>query len=379
MSTTSDSEKKQYAIPQVYYFPQAVPMQGIPMQTTSVNNVAGDEALARSLQAQENSLNSAPIAQPEEGGCRFRSFFRRRCGRYSRLDSNGGCCMRDDGRPLGDITSFIHGLVFGMFVPIFSVMAVFGFESKKLSRTGVLLGNANFFFILAVLILSGVGGMHGGRRYHQERPGGDIVPPFIEPNATAVDPIAPTELTPTAMPETSNVAQNNMRPDDGMQIGEEGRRGHNKERKGCHFKGKKLYFAIPAFVLALIFFIVGKKSACSVMAAYRARGDNKTEEETVKVFSEAGTCKNFAIGFIVSFLLPVIGTGLALILGRKYLRTRYGAFIGLAVHTFISGIFAHRGHGAFLMLFGLVLFQIASVHFRRAIATAVAKQGASQC
>jgi len=295
--------------------------------------------------------------------------------------------MKDDGRPLGDLTSFIHGLFFGMIAPVFSVMAAYGFESKRLSRTGVLLGNANFFLILAILILSGghhFSGMHG-RPHPSGGNGTDILPLNFNPNATDAPILPPTDApnplptdAPNPLPEPADAPH---RPEHGEHDGREGDNKMREGREGNHKGGKKFIalFSIPAFVLALVFFIAGKKSERAVVSAYRSRGDNKTEEETVKVFSEAGTCRKFIVGFIVSFLFSIFGTVLVLIFGRKYLRSRYGAFFGLAVHMIISGIFM-SAHGApFSLLAGLILAQITSVHFKRAIASAVAKEGTSQC
>jgi len=292
---SSDSEKRSFIVPQ--YPPQPavfyLPTQGIPMQTIATS---GDEALARALQAEENSV--APVQQiQEERPCRFSSFFRRRCGGYQKLGGSSGCCMKDDGRPLGNLTSFTFGVLSGTVLPFLSLMFVYGFESNRLARTGALYGHANFFILLAIFSLRHIG-----------------------------------------------------------------------------------LLALLPFLIGLLFLVISRKSFTRFMFAYNTR-QNKTADEEVVTVSQIGTPCKFVLAFLAALLLPIVGAPIALIAGRKLLRSRCGAIAGLSVQLMVFGII-HIVHGLppALFLFGLILVEISSVHFRRAIASAEQKEGAvSNC
>jgi len=283
----------------VFYYPQAAGKQ-------IESSTAADEALARNLQAQENAAAVPQVApqQENQGGCRRWGGWRsRRCGRnWQNVDSQGGCGWKDDGRQLGNLTNFMQGLVFGAVAPILSLIGVFGFETSKLTRTGALFGNANFFLLFAAGLVS-------------------------------------------------SVIRHGLNP---------------------HIK---LYALIPLF-LGIIFVMVSKCSFRRFLYVYRTR-TNKTESEEVKVVSEAGKCCSFLTGFLASLFFSLLGASIVLIARRRNLRARFGAFAGLGVSLIIGGVVLLfvKGIPPVLIGMGLFLIQISAVHFKRAIASALAKEG----
>jgi len=274
-----------------FYAPQPIP---VPQGTPQVTN---DEAFAKALQEQENqaAIQMQPILNE---GCEKSSGCERRwgCRRWGSKWQRTGCCWKDDGRPLGNLTNFIQGLVFGTFAPIFSLMTVYGFETSKLTRTGAIFGNANFFLLLAAgLVVSVV---------HE------------------------------------------------------------------HIRSCAKLWAIAPLVVGLIFLIAAKKSLRWFMWVYDAR-ENKTESEKVKVVSESGSCCGFALAFLASFLLPILGTFVVLIAKRRYLKSRMGAFYGLGFALIITGtVLAFKGVPPVLLAIGLMLVQVSAAHFKRALSEA---------
>jgi hypothetical protein len=296
------------AAPAVFYYPA----QPLPVKLVESQNDQ-DAALARALQAQENALvvEEAPVNQCETrtGGCRRWGSWRRCGSKWRNVDGEKrGCCWGDDGRPLGNLSNFIQGLFFGTFAPIFSIISVYGFETSKLSRTGTLFGNANFFLILAAGIISSV---------------------------------------------------------------------TNHHLKSCG----KLY-AIAPLVLGLIFLLVAHKSLKWFLWTYKSRA-NKTESEEVKVVSQSGRCCSFISAFLASLFFSLLGLVIVLIARRRYLSSRYGAFYGFGFGLIVAGItLSFYGVPPVLLAVGLVLNQISSAHFKRAIASAEAleeKNNTTQC
>jgi len=289
--------------PPVFYYQ---PQPAVSAQTLN------DEALARQIQQQEiaGGFEVQQGSEKSSGGCR-RGFWGRwrRCGRdYQRLDGekSRGCCWKDDGRPLGNLTNFIQGVLFGTFAPLFGLLAVFGFETSKLARTGVLFGTANFLLIFASAMAA----------------------------------------------------------------------------FGFHHCPKSRLFALIPFFIGLIFLIAAKKSFRWFLYVYRTR-ENKTESEEVKTFAGPGKCCGFILALLASLLFSLLGTFVALIAGRRSLRARFGAFIGLGISLVGKGIYLsvrqfHFGPGVILL--GLLLMQISAAHFKRAIASAQAKvEATNEC
>jgi hypothetical protein len=179
-------------------------------------------------------------------------------------------------------------------------MTAYGFETSKLTRTGVLFGTANFFFMLA-------SGMVAAMVHHS-----------------------------------------------------------------CH--SRKIFALIPLF-FGLIFLIAAKKSFRSFLYLYKSR-TNKTESEEVKTIALSGKRCGFISALVVSFLFSIVGCIVALIAGRKSLRARFGAFVGLGAALVAGGVFlAFHGVPPVLVFLGLLLIQISAAHFKRAIASAEAKEG----
>jgi len=230
-----------------------------------------------------------------QGGCR-RSWL---CGR------SGHCCKpTDDGRPLGTQTDFILHNLLGIFLPFVSLLLSFGFETSKLSRVGVLFGNANFLFALAA------GSVAMARHHH-----------------------------------------------DG------------------HF----LKWALPlTLIVGFIFLILAAKSWKRFRFIYQQR-QNKKESELVNGVSLPGICRDTIIAAVVSIVFSLLGTVIILIAKRRSLRSRHGAFIGLSLHLIGAGIFsAVKGSPPILLLVGMFLAQVSSVHFRRAIVCAEMRQNQAQ-
>lgn len=317
----------------------------------------------------------------------------------------------DDGRALGNLNNFIAGLLFGLFAPFFSLLCVFGFETKKLTRTGALFGHANFFLLLAFSMIAvrmggyAPGSIHGG-------PHG-LYPLVPYDNTTVYNSTASHNATELAVPanpsgdpqgvpqgspfqmhkdgdeKSSSSESHDDDDDEGHNNHEEwkekhhghrgkhGRKGYNREnwhknehgqrRKGC----KMFKYAIGASLVAgLVFLVISLKSFKRFMAIYRIR-ENKPESDTIAVVSEAGNCRGFFFGVLASLLWPMVGTALVLIIRRKNLTSRYGALHGLGVFFVIVGVLgAFHGVPPFALLKGLLLCQITSAHFKRAIASA---------
>jgi len=233
--------------------------------------------------------------------CRWRL-----CGRWR--GHEGGCCWADDGRPLGNLTNFILGLVYGSVAPIFSLITVYGFESSKLTRTGTIFGNANFFLLLAASIVAYV-----------------------------------THSNPTC--------------------------------------GLQKVHAVAPLVVGLIFLLAAHKSLKWFLWVYRTR-QNKTESEDVKVVSKPGWCCAFVTAFLASLFFSIIGVIAVLIVRRRYLRSRFGAFVGFGFGLVVAGTtLAFYGVPPILLAIGLFLIQISAAHFKRAIvsATALEEKNNSSC
>jgi hypothetical protein len=399
---SSDSEKKGSAPPQQFaaapQFPPGVypfPQGNVQFQPVFYQPVPYD--VATSVNAEQQAF-----LEPEgEKKC----FFSRICKRWR----NRRCARKcgkvcDDGRALGNLNNFIAGLLFGTFSPFFSLLCVFGFETKKLTRTGTLFGHANFFLLVAACLLAFGTGPHGAPQPHE--PHGMIIPlpPYNNTIASASDSVYPTGENSAASaadpsgvtapglpmpdPQGGSVPNHDSESDsedsdeekkhkEGKEFKKEGKHGEGK-RKGC----KKMYkIAVGvSFAVGIIFLIASCKSMRRFMAIYRTR-ENKTESEVVKVVSEAGNCRGFFLGFIASLVCPWFGTALVLIIRRKNLTGRYGALHGLGVFFVIVGIVgAFHGVPPVALLKGLLLCQISSVHFKRAIASANAQEEkASNC
>jgi len=339
---SSDDSKQVFSVPSygqppMYYYPAQH------VQYDAPKSVSGDEALARALQAEENS--PVPLApQPER--CRYRRgccFWRK----YDRLE----CAVQDDGRPLGNLTSFIQGLVFGTFAPFLSLVTAFGFETSKLLRTGVIYGTANCFLILGAFLAS----HHNGPRRNF---------PHFQPSI----PLEQANDTMSFKAAAANPTMNSAPP---IPMAQE------EHERPCF--GHILIPALILFVLGLITFCIARRSFRRVLAVFATR-QNKTDSEQVKVISEVGSCRHFVIGFLASFFFSFIGAALAIILGQKYLKTRYGAINGMAVHMIISGvILLILGVPPAPLLAGLFLIEISCVHFKRAIISAQGPQACSFC
>jgi len=115
--------------------------------------------------AQPQVQLQAPVEASEKKGwgCKRSSWCQRR---------EGGCCLKDDGRELGNQTHFAANLAFGSLLPFFSLLVTFGMETSKLARLGVIFGHANFFFTLAAGILA-------YSRHHHHGCGGGLIVPVI--------------------------------------------------------------------------------------------------------------------------------------------------------------------------------------------------------
>jgi len=229
----------------------------------------------------------------------------RGCKRSWGCKRSGNCCKpTDDGRPLGTQTDFVLHNLLGTFLPAVSLLLSFGFETSKLSRVGVLFGNANFFFAAAA-------GIVALARHHHD---------------------------------------------------------------ACLLK-----VGLPiTLIVGTIFLIVASKSWKRFRFIYEQR-QNKKESELVNGISLPGVCRDFLIAFVVSILFSLVGAIVVLIAKRHSLRSRHGAFVGLAVHLVGGGIFsAVKGSPPILLVVGMFFIQLCAVHFRRAIVCAEMRQNQAQ-
>lgn len=399
---SSDSEKKGSSehFPSAPQFPSGVYpyMQPGNMQFQPVYFQPVPYDVATSV----NGEDQQPFIQAEgEKKC----FFQRLCKRWRGRKCARKCrAVVDDGRALGNLNNFIAGLLFGTFSPFFSLLCVFGFETKKLTRTGALFGNANFFLLLAFSLIA-----LRTNSYVQEnhfRHGAHGLHPFMPfDNTTASNstelPHNVTDVVVPANPQRPQGEPNQVHQDEdnsseshdshdkthaeewkekhhrhknkhwknkhNQMEGADKEHGHGQRGKGC----KMFKYAVGASVIAgLVFLITALKSFKRFMSIYRTR-ENKPESDTVKVVSEAGNCRGFFFGLLASLIWPMVGTALVLIVRRKNLTSRYGALHGLGVFFVLVGILgAFHGVPPFAVLKGLLLCQITSAHFKRAIASA---------
>jgi len=175
-------------------------------------------------------------------------------------------------------------VVFGSLLPFLSLLIIFGMETSKLSRVGVLFGHANLLILAAC----------------------------------------------------------------------------------CHAHTNILSL-ILSILFGLLWLAISLKHYFHFVWVY-SRRENKKEEELVHTITQPGCCFQTCIGFVSSFLFPIIGTAIVLIIRRDSLRSRYGAIFGLGVNFIALGIFgAVIGFPPVLLLLGLLIVEFSSVHFRRAI------------
>jgi len=311
-------------------------------------------------------------------------FFSRLCNRMR----NRKCQKKqivDDGRALGNLNNFILGLLFGFFSPFFSLLCVFGFESKKLTRTGVLYGHANLFLLVAFGLLAFRAAPHAYSGFH----GAHNLTLPAENSTLVYDPsfnVTASELHPEVPQGVPNqpAGDDSEESDSSNESNEHKRhKGEDKkEHKGNHKGGKHgeerkrscqkmLQRAIwTTFAIGVTFLFLASRSLSRFMIIYKMR-ENKNESDMVKSVSNAGTLRGFFMAMIVSLLWPMVGTALVILVRRKHLADRYGAVHGLAVFFVCSGIvLALHGVPPIFLLKGMILSQIAAVHFKRAIADA---------
>jgi len=93
---------------------------------------------------------SSPIASVPINDSEMESLVQKQWGCKRRW---GGCCWKDDGRPLGTFQNFVVSVIFGTLSPVLSILVMYGMETSKLSRSGVIFGTANSFFVLASILL----------------------------------------------------------------------------------------------------------------------------------------------------------------------------------------------------------------------------------
>jgi hypothetical protein len=395
---SSDTEKKSQfqqfaAAPQI---PQgAYPyMQGnVQFQPVYYQPVPYDVATSVNGEAKQSLLG----AEGEK-----KCFFQRICKKWK-----GRRCQRtvhDDGRSLGNLNNFIAGLVFGTISPFFSLICIYGFESKKLTRTGALFGHANFFLLLAFSLLAfgkgPYGPQNGGHGLQPIQPFNNFTLPNESPYIPASSDYSSEDIPETtagsdfydsgAQSGTDDVAYGTdgvvgtvvaadiaHKEDSHEKKGHHGEKKHGDKKEHREHKRKeggcKKMFKIAvgaSLAVGLVFMVISMKSFRRFMVIYRTR-ENKAEADTVKAVSEAGNCRGFFLGMIASILWPMVGTALVLIIRRKNLTSRYGAIHGLGVMMVIGGIvLAFHGIPPVLLFKGLLLCQISSVHFKRAIASA---------
>jgi hypothetical protein len=252
--------------------------------------------------APQGSVNSDPVKQPlipqepAKQGCKRWGWV---CRQSKGTEEGGKCCMKDDGRPLGNLTNFFQGVSLGSIAPFFALIGMYGFETSKLNRTGAWFGTANFFLTAGLAI--------SAASHHWDH----------------------------------------------------------------ECSGKASVFFM---IVGLISLIIAVKSFKWFLWTFNTR-QNKTEHEVVKVISTVGTSCGFAVSFLISLIFPFIGAMLMLVVGRKQLKMRYGALVGLSFYMILSGSVMSIFHGIppFEFLFGMLLVEMSMVHFKRAIMCAEAQ------
>jgi len=279
-----DKQTTQQNPPSYLQYPTGYPMQPIfyvPQASPYVTPINEEQEKLVTSENQENM-----------GGCRRRWFCRRR---------SDGCCGKDDGRAFGSFSHFITTLTVGTIAPVLSLLLVFGMETSKLARVGVVFGTANSFLIAAACIFAWI--RHHGQEYQQSH----------------------------------------------------------------------VHLLVP-LILGLVLLLIAVKCWKRTLYHYRNR-QNKSEDELVKVISLPGTCCQYAVTFLVSLLIPLLGVVICLIARRRYLFGRYGALSGFGAFLVIAGIVGtFHGIPPISLVAGLFVMQLSLVHFGRTIACAQATQ-----
>jgi len=260
-------------------------------------------------------------AENASSGCK-------RWGGCQRWKANS-CCWKDDGRALGTFQNFVVTLLLGTASPFLSILLMYGMETSKLSRNGVLFGTANALLLGSAFLLS-----QSRQASHEPLP--------LTPGATMEGPHH----------QTVQVLQEHEQP---------------------HIP---TWAIITLFVLGLVMLVAAVKSFRRFLYIYGTR-QNKTQEETVKVISQKGTCGEFMATFFVSLLFPFIGAFISIIVRRRYLYGRYGALSGFGFAFVATGVaFSFMGccPAPVVLFLGLIIMELSMVHFRRALMCAETPQ-----
>lgn len=239
---------------------------------------------------------------------------------------------------LGSFGSFLKGLLLSMFFPLISLLVVFAMDTPSLTRLGSVLGNANIFLWLAFYMLS-----LGAFDDYFERP------------------------------YYCDYHNNNYNNNYNYNYNYTNNYNYNQPNyndPSCSSSSPLYFISIPFFILAMATFIFAGRMMFNYMKAFKQTNVERSHLPSDSVGSNSG----FVAGLIVSFILPIFGSALMLMVNRQ-LKSRYGVMMGLALFFFVFGIasvpfwFLSFVSGNPCLLIGMVLMECTILHFQRLIAT----------
>jgi len=234
-------------------------------------------------------------------------------------------------RPFGQFSDFLFGLFFGTVAPFFSQLTTHAFETSRLTRIGTFFGSANVLLIGAWCIM-GLGFQAAVPREVPQDPTPPMMMDLHDPNVTVSVDIDQT------WEEFTNSSYD--------------------------YTPMWILLAIALFVLIVAFGFLRKAGQSFAVFLNDYQHAELESHEAVTVTSELGSRRDYTISLIVTLFFPMIGGFLRLWL-KPTLKSKYGIMKGFALHFLLWAAFQ-----PVLILPALIFYQIADVHFRRALVCA---------
>jgi len=219
-------------------------------------------------------------------------------------------------KKMGSFNNFFQNLIFGFFIPLISLVVVFGLETPMLSRIGVVAGHVSIFLWLACYFVSFIMFFQEQNYYYY-----------------------------------NDESYNEQQADD---------------------RNTQIIFLVISAVFAFLFFV----TFIILMVQWRRfmkyfKTPEAAPERPQAFYSTLGTPVSFILSFAISCFLPFIGSVICLCVSRS-IRSRFGAVLGLSTMIFFGGLGQAFAPFSFFtgnpMLFvGLIMVESTFVHFYRLI------------
>jgi hypothetical protein len=221
-------------------------------------------------------------------------------------------------KQLGSLSHFIRNQLVGFFIPVLSSLFVFSLETPLLSKVGNLFGNFNAWLWLGAYFVS--------------------IARFDEAN---------------------QYCYNNSYYYNGY---------YQYDYSCPPYTSPFYYISIPFWIISLVFFICSIISYRRYTAEFRKRIDSTDAMRYAQ--GEKGCAGDFAIGFLVTLFIPVLGSAIVLACNRKYM-ARFGVALGLCVLFLVMGAvsipfwYLSFITGNPCLFLGLFMTEIVVLHFHR--------------